>query len=231
MDIEGSAKRAGALAAVFLVFACGASQGGGFASGSSASPPSDAGEDTSGDETTTTYGDDAGQLHLVTSSDAATGVKFDCQPGTYAGMFQVHVTTDAGLLPQLVSFNVSGTLSIVLVGHVTPPTSTSGESFAQPILTIAPGAKLSGVDMTFGGTFNADVSGQLDCPMKAFSGTLANGVYEYPGDSGSLMMTGSLSATYDGTVMPPALTMGVMNLGSPQLMLGASGPWSATLQK
>jgi hypothetical protein len=119
-------------------------------------------------------------------------------------------------------------MSITLVGKVME--GSGGGEFPEPVLSIAPGAKLAGNDATFGGSFSADVSGELDCPTKTFTGTLANGTYEYPGDAGSLMMSGSLSATYDGTMTPPALTMGVMELGSPQLMLDSTGPWSATLQ-
>jgi hypothetical protein len=46
-------------------------------------------------------------------------------------------------------------------------------------------------------------------------------------------MGGTLSATYDGTMTPPALTMGVMNLTtSSQLFsgVGATGTWTAALQ-
>jgi hypothetical protein len=219
------------LGGVWLAFGCGASQGAGFGpASSSANVP---GADDAGDASS--IGDESAfvsdSARLVFSNDAAapSGVKFDCLPGTYSGMFSAHVTTDAGLLPALFSFNVTGTLSITLVGHVTQVPGTS-ESFAQPILTIEPGAKLVGNDATFGGHFLADVSGQLDCPSKTFNGTLSNGTYEYFGDSGSIMMNGSLSAIYDGTSTPPALTMGSMQLSSPQLTgVGSTGPWSATL--
>jgi hypothetical protein len=230
MSIDSGEKRVCALAATIVALGCGGNQQGtGFAPGSGSGAPGDAGGASSDDSSTLAA--DSGPIvpgFGFTSSDAApAGIKFDCQPGTYSGMFKVHVSTDAGLLPALVSFDVAGTLSITLVGKVT---QTGAGEFVQPILTIAPGAKLSGKDVTFGGTFNADVSGQLDCPKKTFNGTLTNGVYVYPSDSGSLAMDGSLSATYDGTMTPPALTMGVMQLGSPQLMLGSIGPWSATHQ-
>ncbi len=171
--------------------------------------------------------DDAPVLVLTSSDAATTGVKFDCQPGTYTGMFTTTVTTDAGLFPSLLSFDWKGTLSITLVGHVTQ--TSSGESFAEPTLTIAPGAELSGTD-NFGGDFHAGLSGSLDCPSKALTGTLSNGTYTYPGDSGSITMTGTLSATYDGTMTPPALSAGQISVGSPMFStLGATGTWSATL--
>ncbi len=218
---------AGALLALLPLGCGGGSHGTGFGSdpGATGSSASDGGDDGGG--SVVPPPSDSGLLQLSSSDGAPSGLRFDCQPGTYSGMYKVHVGTDAGLLPQLVSFDVSGTLSITLVGTVTM--SGSGEAL-DPVLSIAPGAKLAGVDATFGGSFSADVSGQLDCPSKTFTGTLANGTYEYPGDAGSLMMTGNLSATYDGTATPPALTMGVMELDSAQLNLGSTGPWSATLQ-
>jgi hypothetical protein len=165
------------------------------------------------------------------SSDAApSGITFDCKPGTYAGNYQVAVTTDAGgALSSLFSFNVKGTLSITVVGNVTK--TASGE-FAETTYSIAPGAKLIGVDATFGGQFSADLTGQLDCPSKAFTGTLSNGTYTYAllGDAGGITLDGTLSATYDGA-STPALTLGQMTLTSPQLSaLVAQGTWTATLQ-
>lgn len=228
MDLALRSARGCALSGAILAFGCGSTHGGaGFATagGADAPAPVDAGDASSDDASTSAA--DSSQLVLPVTTRDASAVKFDCQPGTYSGMFKVHVSTDAGLLPQLVSFDVAGTVSIALVGKVT---QGMGGEFPQPTLSIAPGAKLSGNDATFGGHFSADVTGQLDCPSKAFAGTLSNGVYVYTGDSGSLQMEGSLSATYDGTMTPPALTMGTMQLSSPQLSLGSSGPWSATLQ-
>jgi hypothetical protein len=120
-----------------------------------------------------------------------------------------------------------GTLSITLVGHVTQ--TSSGENLVAPTLTIAPGAELSGTD-NFGGTFSSGLSGMLDCPSKTLTGTLSGGTYTYPGDSGSIMMVGTLSATYDGTMTPPALATGQISVTSPMFStLGANGTWSATL--
>ena len=209
---------------------CGGSRGGaGFASGGGygASGSDDGGDASSDDASTPAVDSGLGGLALTSADAAPPGVKFDCLPGTYSGMFTVHVTTDAGLLPALVSFNVMGDLSITLVGQLMQGV---GGEFPQSTLTIAPGAKLSGTDVSFGGHFSADLTGQLDCPSKTFAGTLSNGVYNYMGDAGGITMDGQMSATYDGTSMPPTLTMGVMDLTAPQLQLGSSGPWSATLK-
>ncbi len=217
-----------------MAVGCGGSHGAGFGPTSGGgSGGDDAGDtpDASDAATFTPSGDDSStQLVLSANDGAPAGVKFDCQPGTYTGMFSVHVTTDAGLLPALFSFNVMGTLSVTLQGHVTQPPG-GGESFAQPTLTIAPGAKLIGNDATFGGHFGADLSGQLDCPSKTFTGTLSNGYYAYVGDAGAIMMTGTMTATYDSSATPPALSMGTMDMQSPQLQgVDATGSWGATLQ-
>jgi hypothetical protein len=239
MGIDWSATRrhprlAGTLAGFLLALGCGGSgAGAGFSSpdGGSGAPASDGG-DTSSDDSSTLFLDSGQFTTVLASSDgAAPPVTFACEPGTYSGMFTTTVTTDAGLFPSLLSFNWTGTLSIALVGHVTQTQSANGENFtvAAPVLTIAPGAMLSGAD-NFGGHFISGLSGQLDCPTKMLTGTLSNGVYEYPGDAGSIVMQGTLSGTYDGT-KPPTLTMGEIQVGSPTYStLGATGTWSATLQ-
>jgi hypothetical protein len=236
MGIDWIATRphfAGTLAASVLALGCGGSgvQSGFSEGGSGAAAPDDGGGASSDDSSA--FFLDAGQFTTVlTGGDGApASVTFACEPGTYSGMFTTTVTTDAGLFPSLLSFNWTGTLSISLVGHVTQSQSANGENFtvAAPVLTIAPGAMLSGAD-NFGGHFNAGLSGQLDCPTKALTGTLTAGVYEYPGDAGSIVMQGTLSGTYDGTT-PPALTMGQITVSSPMYStLGANGTWSATFQ-
>ncbi len=225
-------RRLGLPAAACLALGCSGAHGGAGFGSTSGGGGEDGGDAPPGDDAAAplAFGGDAAQLVLATGDAAPPGVKFDCQPGTYTGTFGVHVTTDAGLLPALFSFNVMGTLSVTLEGHVVQPPG-GGESFAQPTLTIAPGAKLVGDDATFGGHFSADLSGQLDCPSKTFSGILANGVYAYLGDAGAIAMTGSMSAAYDGTATPPALSMGTMDIQSPQLQgVDATGSWSAALK-
>jgi hypothetical protein len=195
------------------------------------------GDDTSGasdagaaNDVVTSVGDDGGPSGVFTSTDAApAGVVFDCKPGTYSGMFTTMVTNDAGGLFALFSLNWTGSLSITLEGKVT--TSGAGE-IPEPVLTIASGAKLSGVD-AYGGHFNADLTGQLDCPSKTLTATVADGIYSFLGaaDGGGISMAGNLSATYDGTMATPMLTLGAMDLSSPQLMgTAAIGTWTATLQ-
>jgi len=226
---------AGMIAGSVVALGCGsAREGTAFPSpgGASAAPALDDGGDASSDESLALFADSGQFTTVFTGGDgAAPPVMFACEPGTYSGTFTTMVTTDAGgILSSLFSFNWTGTLSIVLVGHVIQTQSANGENFAAaPVLTIAPGAMLSGTD-NFGGHFSSGLSGQLDCPSKQLTGTLSNGTYEYPGDSGNIVMQGTLSATYAGTT-PPALTMGAIQVSSPSYStLGATGTWSATLQ-
>jgi hypothetical protein len=182
------------------------------------------------DDSSVAAGDGAPSGVFFKSDDASgipPGVVFECRPGTYSGMFNTTVTNDAGGLFSLFSFNWTGSLSITLEGMVT---TTSAGEFPSSTLTIAPGAKLAGKD-SMGGMFTADLSGQLDCPSKTLSATIANGFYSYGVGDAGVSMQGSMSATYDGTVTPPMLSMGEMSLGSPQIQgTSAGGTWTATLQ-
>src|SRR5882672_460533 len=58
-----------------------------------------AGDGSSGaSNDTPASGDDAGPTGIFTSSDASglpSGLVFDCKPGTYSGMFNTMVTSDA----------------------------------------------------------------------------------------------------------------------------------------
>jgi hypothetical protein len=219
----------GAAASLVWLAACGGSSHGGFLSIGDPSAAQGDGDAAISDASTTVSSDDGGSGGgaIFTSGDAApAGVMFDCQPGTYSGMFTTMVTSDAGGLLSLFSFNWTGNLSITLQGHVM--NSGTGE-IPQPTLTIAPGAQLAGVD-TMGGHFNAELSGQLDCPSKTLTATVLNGTYSYFGDAGGVSMQGTMSATYDGTGAKPTLTGG-LDLSSAQISsLAALGTWSATLQ-
>jgi hypothetical protein len=217
---------------VVLAVACGGSSSGGFAGQPGASAgPNDAGGSTADDSASPVQQDDSDAGgEIFTSSDSAAGVVFDCKPGTYSGEFTTSVGTDAGgllaLFSAFISFDWKGSLSVTLQGMVS---GNSGGELPSPTLTIAPGAKLSGMD-SMGGVFSADLSGQLDCPSKALTVTMTNGTYTY-GGSTTIMMVGSMSATYDGTTTPPTLSMGAISTSSPQVMgIGANGSWSAALQ-
>jgi len=218
-----AALSSGFVAVISLVVACGGHGTTGFSSpGSGGSSGGDASRAESSDA------DPASEV--FTSGDAnglPSGLVFDCQPGTYAGKFTTMVTSDAGGLFALFNYSWSGNLSITLQGAVT---HTSTGEIPQPTLTIAPGAKLAGMDAN-GIAFNADLSGQLDCPSKTLNATVANGTYGAVGDAGGIAMQGTLTATYDGASSPPTLAMGGMALTSPQIMsLAAEGTWTATLK-
>jgi hypothetical protein len=211
-----------------LLFLCACSGSGSAGSFSGTEPSDDGGASDAGSSPSTPEDDSgSGSPGVFTNNDAApAGVVFDCKPGTYAGMFTTTVTNDAGGLFSLFTFNWSGNLSIVLQGKV--ENNGSGE-VPVPTLTIAPGAKLAGMD-TMGGHFSADLSGQLDCPTKTLTATISNGFYSYLGDAGGVQMTGDMSATYDDSSNPPKLS-GQMNVGSPQVPgTGGVGTWTATLQ-
>ncbi len=212
-----------------LALGCGGQGASGFPSPEGNGAPDDGGLGAP-DDASVASSDGAQSGAFFKSADASgipPGVVFECRPGTYSGMFNTTVTNDAGGLFSLFSFNWTGSLSITLQGTVM---TTSAGEFPSSTLTIAPGAKLAGKDMN-GGNFTADLSGQLDCPSKAFSATIANGWYSYGVGDAGVSMQGSMSATYDGTVTPVMLSMGAMNLGSAQIQgTGAVGTWAATLQ-
>jgi hypothetical protein len=97
--------------------------------------------------------------------------------------------------------------------------------------SIAPGAKLTGADQTFGGSYSADLTGQLDCATRTFSGTVNDGVYSIVFDAGSLPMEGSLTGQYDGGDARAPELHGTMILSTPQLpTVAAAGTWTASLQ-
>jgi hypothetical protein len=148
----------------------------------------------------------------------------DCKPGTYTGTFSMSVdrgTTKTGV-------NLKGTLSIALVAN--SPTPHPGE-FNSGTLTVAPGALFSGKD-NFGDVWSAEISGQLDCGSRMFVGSLTHGTAKVFGiDAASLVLDGSLSATYDPSANPVALENGAIELSSPDVpKLTGTGEWSATLQ-
>ena len=203
---------------------CGAGQPAGL-SDDLGMPTTDSGAEAPSAASTTAR--DSGVVEQFASPDASSaGGTLDCKPGTYAGPFETHVTSDAGGLFDLLSLDFEGTLSVAIVGQVV---QTTGE-LPQTTHSIAPGAKLAGVDESFGGSYRADLTGQLDCANHAFAGTL-NGTYEFALDAGSIPLQGTLSGAYAvGDAGAPELT-GSMTLTSTQVpTLGAEGPWTAILQ-
>jgi hypothetical protein len=216
----------GALALTLLALGCSGGQH--LDLGVEPGEPTHAGNDGGNDDASAAPAPDAASGLQFTSPDSAPpDVTFDCKPGTYAGTFETHVSSDAGGLFAFYSLDIKGTLSIAIVGEVTRGT---GE-VPTTTYSIAPGAELAGVDQSYGGTYGADLVGQLDCASKTFTGTLSNAIYHLFLDAGVVPMEGSLSGTYnDGDAGVPQLT-GTMMLSSPNLpSLGAVGPWTASLQ-
>jgi hypothetical protein len=102
-----------ALALSPLTLGCGSSgEGTGFPTGGgSSAPAADDGGDASINDSSALFGDSGQFTPVFTSGDGAPpGVMFECEPGTYTGMFDTNVTNDAGgLLSLLFSFKWSGT--------------------------------------------------------------------------------------------------------------------------
>jgi hypothetical protein len=222
--------------AAFGCLACGASPQTGLTGGDNSpgtfDTPADASTDAAGSTQGPSLGADSGPT-FISFADSSTTQAFTCKPGTYTGPFATKVTeaTDAGgllaALASLFQYPWMGTLSITLEGMTMVGTGENNYT----TLTIAPGATMSGVDQT-GGHFSADIAGTLDCATDVLTGTLSNGSYEFPGDSGSVSMQGTISATYgeEGDSGTPALS-GNLTASSTQIQgTEAAGTWTAALQ-
>jgi len=228
-----------ALSVAWLALGCGGSGSAGFDDGgsSSSSPGSGAEAGSTEDATIASLGDGA-TLVLGPRSDAAGVTKSICTAGVYQGSFMTYVGagTDGGS-PGLFSFMWNGNLSIDLQAKKIAITSSgNGESFTTDTsrLEIAEGGALDGGD-TMGGTFFADLDGELDCdedagPPYHLQATLSNGVYKQP--LFMLQMYGHLSADYQ-TSTPPMLVNGQITvygtaMNSSTSVGSASGTWTAT---
>jgi hypothetical protein len=165
--------------------------------------------------------DEAGILFINAVDGSTLG---GCVPGTYVGTFDCTITAILGLI----QIPWKGPMSLTLTGHQ----SASGEF---RMLSIAPGAQISGTDQ-YDGSFSANLSGTLDCATQKLKGALAG---TYLLTMGLLnvnaMFAGNLAGDYAGNATPPAFTNGVMGpLASPQW--GGDGgflgtcTWSAALQ-
>jgi hypothetical protein len=166
-----------------------------------------------------------------------------CAAGTYIGTFQA--TPEA--FPSEVGSALLGVLGVLLPADG-GTASWSGEVF---ITLVGPGGGLDsgsnntadlaisgawilGGDVSSGTLIEAALVGTLDCQSKAFSaelemGTLANVSTAFLDAGLALPLTGTLSATYDGTMTPPALTNGQIHLVVNPYVETIGGIWSATL--
>jgi hypothetical protein len=229
-----------ALGGACLALGCGGSQSAEFDDGGSLSastePSAEAG--STEDATVVSIGDGA-TLVLGPTSEAGGITKSICTAGVYQGSFMTYVGagTDGGS-PGLFSLMWNGNLSIDLQAKKIVVTSNSGngESFTTDTskLEIAEGGALDGGD-TMGGTFFANLDGELDCdedagPPYHLQATLSNGVYKQP--LFMLEMYGQLSADYQAST-PPMLTNGQITvygtaMNSSTSVGSASGTWTAT---
>jgi hypothetical protein len=226
-------------------FGCGGSGSTGFGSSngspSSSAPNVDA--STLDDAAIMFPGSSDGSLVIQpgTRSDGAVVVTQSiCKAGVYEGKFMTFVGSGAdGGSPGIFSEMWNGSLSIDLTAKkiTIMSASGSGENFTTTDtsrLEIAEGGALEGGD-TMGGTFFADLDGELDCDPDAgqpyhLTATLFNGAYK----NGflSIMMAGNLSADYQASSPPmlvngAILTQGILTDGGAPFA-SASGTWSAT---
>jgi hypothetical protein len=161
-----------AMGVACLALGCGGSGSAGFDNGgtSSSSPGSGAEAGATEDATIGSLGDGA-TLVLGPGSDDAGVTKSVCTAGVYQGTFMTYVGagTDGGSAG-LFSLMWNGNLSIDLQAKKIVITSNSGngESFTTDTsrLEIAEGGALDGGD-TMGGTFFANLDGELDCDEDA----------------------------------------------------------------
>lgn len=232
-------RRIAAVGASALALGCGSSRPGDFedaGSGSGSEPVADAAAQAQ-DATVAPPGDGGG-LVLIAPADAG-HVSSICTAGLYEGQFMTYVGAGGeGGSPGPFAFMWNGGLSIDLKARTVIVSSGggSGESFATDtsLLEIAEGGALDGGD-TMGGTFFANLDGELDCdpdagPPYKLQATLLNGTYRQV--FYSIQMGGTLTAEYQAS-SPPMLTNGQILVwgfltdgGAP--FASASGTWTAT---
>ncbi len=240
--------RVSAIAAAALALGCGGAGSNDFGDAggprSSTGAALDAGSST--DDATVPSGDPGGSGVFVRSpTDDAGSVVVSpsvCAAGVYQGQFMTYVGSGAdGGSPGLFSYMWNGNLTIDLSAQrITMTSMTAGElptTTSTTTLEIADGGALDGSDTT-GGSFFADLSGQLDCapdagPPYHLVATLSNGAYKMT--FFQIPIVGHLTADYQGggATTPPMLVNGAILVGG---LLGdggtefasASGTWSAT---
>ncbi len=164
-----------------------------------------------------------------------------CTPGVYKGKFKTYVGAggDGGSAGPF-AFMWNGDLTIDLRAQkITMTSTTVGElptTTSTNTLEIADGGALDGGD-TMGGSFFADLIGELDCSPDAgppfhLTAKLSNGHYKL--SFLSLGIIGHLTADYveAGTFTPPMLANGAILVGGVTTDGGApfasaSGTWTA----
>jgi len=227
------------LGASCLALGCGGPTSAGFGDGGASSTQGPTNEPGPSEDATIPQLGDGSALVLGPQSDAAGVTKSVCTAGVYQGSFMTYVGagTDGGS-PGLFSLMWNGNLSIDLQAKKIVVTSNSGngENFTTDTsqLEIAEGGALDGGD-TMGGTFFANLDGELDCdpdagPPYHLQATLSNGVYRQT--LFMLQMYGHLSADYQAST-PPTLVNGQITvygtaMNSTTSVGSASGTWTAT---
>jgi hypothetical protein len=239
--------RAFALGTAALALGCGGAGSNDFgdASGprSSTGAAIDAG--SSSDDATVSGGDPNGAgvfVHSPTDDAGSVITPSVCTAGVYEGQFMTYVGTGGdGGSPGLFSYMWNGNLTIDLAAQrITMTSMTTGElptTTSTTTLEIADGGALDGSDTT-GGSFFADLNGQLDCapdagPPYHLTATLSNGAYKMT--FFQIPIVGHLTADYQGggAATPPMLVNGSILVGGLLADGGtpfasASGSWSAT---
>ena len=188
-------------------------------------------------------GDPAQRFVPVLTDDAGiVTTQGSCTPGVYQGKFMTYVGVggDGGSAGPF-AFMWNGSLTIDLRAQkITMTSTTVGElptTISTSTLEIADGGALDGGD-TMGGSFFANLSGELDCSPDAgppfhLTATLRNGSYSLGGFI-QLGMVGNMTADYveAGAFTPPMLANGAILVGGVLTDGGApfasaSGTWSA----
>jgi hypothetical protein len=141
----------------------------------------------------------------------AGGPTSECVPGTYRGAFSGQVQLLAALFGNLLSSNISGTISIQVA------TDDTGN-----LMTIK-GGSITGADQD-GNPLSATVSGVFDCNAKSLrDGKLSDG--KYVRDGATNTFSGTVTANY--TPNPPSASGSWQAAGG--LFQSGSGSWSAVL--
>jgi hypothetical protein len=141
-------------------------------------------------------------------NDAGVPYDADCRPGTYSGMFACNPADSS-----LIQFSTQGPIAVTLV------------PIGARTLALPPDASL--VIAGSGTTSTSVLTGTLDCSTRALKGGFGPVRFTSASFSGTVLGSGTFSATYDPDASPPALTDGVMD--SPP-SLATTCTWAAHLE-